>query len=240
MSILKIARMGHPVLRSVAEPVVLGHVSDPEIQNLIRDMIETLQDSGGVGLAAPQVHHPLRIALVAPDPKELLVLINPEVTYLTTSMIRSFEGCLSIPEIRAAVDRIERLKVRAWDAFGNPFEREFTGFPAIVIQHECDHLDGMLFIDRCLTRSLAFTEEARRYGPLDGALGNEDPQGQDSEHDKRHLVEVEDNEELPDWTHASDPDGQEAEESTDWLDDYDNIFGAPDSSKGGAPPIAEA
>jgi peptide deformylase len=170
MSVLKIVRMGNPILRQSAEPLPPGRVLDADVQTLIDDMLETLHEEGGLGLAAPQVRQPLRILVVRDDECGDLTFVNPEVTFLTTSMIRSFEGCLSVPGIRASVDRIARLRVCALDRRGLPFQVEYEGYPAIVIQHECDHLDGMLFLDRCITKTLAFVEEVRRFGPLDPVM----------------------------------------------------------------------
>lgn len=168
MSILKIARLGHPVLRRVAESVPTQHIPDAEIQRLIDDMIETLVDAGGAGLAAPQVHRSLRLVVLAVDGAQApLVLINPEISYQSTDVVRSYEGCLSVPDLRGAVDRIARLRVEALDRRGERFVLEVDGFLSIAIQHECDHLDGMLYLDRVDTRSLALTDELRRHGPLD-------------------------------------------------------------------------
>ncbi len=182
MAILRIARMGHPVLRQVAEAVPPERIQDPSIQVLIDDMIETLRDYEGAGLAAPQVHVPLRVVVLvlesAPDDEssEPVVLINPEVTYLTQNMLRSYEGCLSIPDLRAAVNRVGKLKVEALDRQGQPLGLELEGFPAIAVQHECDHLDGVLFVDRCDLRTLTFIDELRRFGPLDPSFRRGEPE----------------------------------------------------------------
>ena len=167
MSILKIARMGHPVLRRVAEPLPVVRIGTPEIQRLIDDMLETLVESDGAGLAAPQVHRSVRIVVVAHEESEPLVFINPEISFLSNRMVRSFEGCLSIPDIRGAVARMAELRVEAFDRHAKRFVLEVEGFAAIALQHECDHLDGTLFLDHCDTRTLAFMDELRRFGPLD-------------------------------------------------------------------------
>lgn len=168
MAILKIARLGAPVLRQVAEPVVPDRLGDPDLQRLIDDMLETLEDSGGVGLAAPQVHRSSRLVVLGTEPGEPpRVMVNPELTWRTAQMVRSYEGCLSVPGLRGAVNRVASLTVQGLDRAGEPFSLDLEGFAAIAVQHEVDHLDGVLYLDRCDTRTLAFTEELARYGPLD-------------------------------------------------------------------------
>jgi peptide deformylase len=177
MAILRIARMGHPVLRQVAEPVPPERIEDPEIQGLVHDMLETLRDYEGAGLAAPQVHVPLRVVVFLPEPDaEPVVLFNPELTFLTDAMLRSYEGCLSVPDMRAAVNRVGKLRVDAVDRKAQRCSMELEGFPAIALQHECDHLDGTLFIDRCDLRTLTFLDELRRFGPLDPSFRRSDPE----------------------------------------------------------------
>ena len=152
-------------------------IEDPEIQDLLDDMLDTLSDYEGAGLAAPQVHVPLRIVAFVPQPDaEPLVLVNPEVTFLTDAMLRSYEGCLSIPDMRAAVNRVGKLRVDALDRQGERISLELEGFPAIAVQHECDHLDGVLFVDRCDLRTFTFVDELRRFGPLDPSFRREDPE----------------------------------------------------------------
>jgi peptide deformylase len=177
MAILKIARMGHPVLlqRCAAVP-------DPgaaDIRRLVADMIETMEDAAGVGLAAPQVHVPLRLFVFrvpgdrrGEDPLDLpagnTVLINPEVELLGEDRVLGWEGCLSIPGLRAAVPRARRIRYRGVDCDGNRIEREVTGFHARVIQHEYDHLDGILYPMRVRDFSLfGFTEELARAATAD-------------------------------------------------------------------------
>ena len=172
MAILKIARMGHPVLIERAGPV-----ADPgaaEIRRLVRDMIETMEDAQGAGLAAPQVHVPLRLFVfrVSPDRTEgdpedepigNTVLINPAVELLTDERVLRWEGCLSIPGLRAAVPRAPRIRYRGVDCDGRRIEREVTGFHAGVVQHEYDHLDGILYPMRMTDfRLFGFTEELAR------------------------------------------------------------------------------
>lgn len=166
MALLKIARMGHPVLRAMAMPV--RDPTDPEVRRLAADMIETMLDAPGVGLAAPQVHVPLRLIVVrvpadrsgAADVPES-VLVNPELEPLGNLTESGVEGCLSIPGLRGAVPRFARVGWRALDLEGRPIEGEAEGFHARVLQHEVDHLDGTLYIDRMPDlRLLAFNEEA--------------------------------------------------------------------------------
>ncbi|MFH1466602.1 MAG: peptide deformylase [Pseudomonadota bacterium] len=168
MSILRIARMGHPVLRRVAEPLPPERLDDPDIQRLFDDMIETVRESEGAGLAAPQVYVPLRIIVLSADPEAgPMVVVNPEISFLSTNLVRSFEGCLSIPDLRAAVNRVSKVRVDGLDREGEAVSMDLEGFPAIAVQHECDHLDGVLFVDRCDLKTLAFMDELRRFGPLD-------------------------------------------------------------------------
>jgi peptide deformylase len=177
MSILKVARMGHPVLRARALAVEPSEIRSPRIQQLIDDMFETMHEYHGVGLAAPQVHESLRLFVAgfppSRDRKEdedeadrfpEVVLINPEVRPEGTETIEDWEGCLSIPDIRGRVPRARQVIVRAFDRRGKPVEIRAAGFSARVIQHETDHLDGILFFDRMRSfESLTFLEEFGRY-----------------------------------------------------------------------------
>lgn len=161
MALLKIARLGHPVLLGRA-----GEVTDPtapEIQRLIADMAETMADAGGIGLAAPQVHVPLRLFLFRAGPGAPQVLINPEIIPLGEDIETAWEGCLSIPGLRGAVPRPARIRFRGLDHAGAGIEGEAEGIVARVIQHENDHLDGVLYLSRMpdLTQ-LGFTEELAR------------------------------------------------------------------------------
>ena len=179
MSILKIAHMGHPVLRAPARPLHPSEIRGPKIQQLIDDMFETMQEYQGIGLAAPQVHEGVRIfvAGVSPDSAgdeqeedaeegdmPLLAVINPEITAVGRDTVEDWEGCLSIPDIRGRVPRAKRISVRAYNRAGKKVEFEASGFTARVIQHEADHLDGVLFFDRMKSfQSLTFLEEFGRY-----------------------------------------------------------------------------
>lgn len=172
MAILKIARMGHPVLLQECKPV--ADPGAPAIRRLVADMLETMEDAPGVGLAAPQVHVPLRLFVFhVPElrageeeddtPIGETVLINPEVELLTDERILRWEGCLSIPGMRAAVPRAPRIRYRGVDCEGRLVEREVSGFHAGVVQHEYDHLDGILYPMRLTDFSLfGFTEELAR------------------------------------------------------------------------------
>jgi peptide deformylase len=169
MSILKVARMGHPVLRQMTRPVDKHEIRTPEFQKLIDDMIETMEEYAGIGLAAPQVHETRRVFVAVLDAEgrgqgEPIALINPEITALSTDLDEGWEGCLSIPDIRGRVPRSPHIKVSALNREGKRIEIEARDFPARVIQHETDHLDGVLFFDRMRSfESLAFLEEYSRY-----------------------------------------------------------------------------
>lgn len=172
MAILKIARMGHPVLLRKAAPV--ADPGAPEIRRLVADMMETMEDAPGVGLAAPQVYQALRLfvfripggrATDEPDdaPVGNTVLINPELELLGEERALGWEGCLSIPGLRAAVPRARRVRYRGVDCDGQVVEREAGGFHARVVQHEYDHLDGVLYTMRMSDFShFGFVEEIER------------------------------------------------------------------------------
>jgi peptide deformylase len=172
MAILKIARMGHPVLLQECEPV--PNPGAPEIRRLVADMFETMEDASGAGLAAPQVHAPLRLFVfrvsdtrVGEDADDTpignSVLINPEIELLGDEHVLRWEGCLSIPGLRAAVPRAPRVRYRGVDCDGRVTTREVSGFHAGLIQHEYDHLDGILYPMRMKDFSLfGFTEELAR------------------------------------------------------------------------------
>ena len=168
MSILKVARMGHPVLRSRARRLDLDEIGTPRIQQLIDDMFETMHDSQGIGLAGPQVHEHIRLFVAGVDDEEGMippvVMINPEVTPIGSEVEEDWEGCLSIPDIRGRVSRATEVRVRALGRHGQTISMTANGFPARVIQHETDHLDGVLFLDRMTSfESLTFLEEYSRY-----------------------------------------------------------------------------
>jgi peptide deformylase len=173
MSILKVARMGHPVLRERARPFEKQDLRDPLMQKLIDDMIDTMHEYHGVGLAAPQVHEGVRVfvAMLDEDPdakSQVTVVINPEIAALTKSKEPGWEGCLSIPDIRGTVARYTDILLKALDRDGKPIELRLSDFAARVAQHETDHLDGVLFLDRMTSmESLTFMEEYSRYHQKD-------------------------------------------------------------------------
>ncbi len=172
MAILKIARMGHPVLLQRAEPV--ADPGAPEIRRLVADMMATMEDASGAGLAAPQVHVPLRLfvfrvldsrASESPDDRPVgnTVVINPVIEPVGDEKVMRWEGCLSIPGLRAAVPRHARIRYSGVDCDGNPVGGEVSGFHAGVVQHEYDHLDGILYPMRMTDfRLFGFTEELAR------------------------------------------------------------------------------
>lgn len=169
MAILKVARMGHPVLRQKARPIESKELKTAPLQRFIDDMIETMHEYTGVGLAAPQVHEGLRVFVAHIDPdgrgeSDPIAIINPEIEIVGSSMLEGWEGCLSIPDLRGMVPRAQHIRVRALDRHGKRIEINAKDFPARVIQHETDHLDGVLFLDRMRSfQSLAFMEEFSRY-----------------------------------------------------------------------------
>jgi peptide deformylase len=169
MSILKVARLGHPVLRSRARILDPSEIRTPLVQKLIDDMIETMVEYHGVGLAAPQVHESLRLFVASLEdgerqPPEIFVFINPEVVPVGSEVLEDWEGCLSIPDIKGRVPRAREVKIRALDRHGDRVDLRAHEFPARVIQHETDHLDGVLFFDRMRSfESLTFGDEHARY-----------------------------------------------------------------------------
>jgi peptide deformylase len=177
LAILKIARMGHPVLRRRAEPV--PDPAAPEIGILIEDMIETMEDAHGAGLAAPQVHVPLRVVVFqVPEARAqregesavpLTVLINPEITPLTEEQAQGWEACLSVPGLAGVVPRFTRIRYAGLTPEGARIEREAEGFHARVVQHECDHLDGILYPQRMTDLSLLVFAEEMRHAPVQAA-----------------------------------------------------------------------
>ena len=167
MAILKIARMGHPILMQPAKHVL--DPTSPEVHKLINDMVETMLDAPGIGLAAPQVHVPARIVIFnvpkgrSEDKEEsvpLTALINPEIEPLCDEMEDGIEGCLSLPGMAGTVSRYKRIYYKATLPDGSTIEQEAEGFHARVVQHECDHLDGILYPMRMSDISkLGYSEE---------------------------------------------------------------------------------
>lgn len=173
MSILKVARMGHPVLRERAREVSKSDLLNPLVQKLVDDMIDTMREYHGVGLAAPQVHEGLRlfVALLDEEPgasSDVVAVVNPEIVPASPAQEEGWEGCLSIPDIRGRVPRFTDVTVSALDREGKPLELKLKGFPARVAQHETDHLDGILFFDRMRSmESLTFLDEYSRFHEKD-------------------------------------------------------------------------
>lgn len=173
MSILKVARMGHPVLRRRTPPLDPADVGSPAVQQLIDDMFATMNEYAGIGLAAPQVHESLRLFVAGVDDPDgglpPVVMINPEIELLDRTEEEDWEGCLSIPDVRGRVPRAANVRVRSLDRHGAPQRMTARGFAARVIQHETDHLDGVLFLDRMRSfDSLTFLAEYARYWEKDG------------------------------------------------------------------------
>ena len=165
--------MGHPVLRERARPLDRSDIKSAVVQKLIDDMIDTMHEYHGVGLAGPQVHEPLRLFVALldeePDAKtEATVIINPEIVANAPEMEEGWEGCLSIPDIRGKVPRYTDIQLKALDRAGRSIELSLKNFPARVAQHETDHLEGVLFFDRMTTfGTLTFMDEYSRYWAKD-------------------------------------------------------------------------
>lgn len=168
MAILQVARMGHPILRKKARALDPCEIKKAAIQQLIDDMVETLIEYHGAGLAAPQVHVGLRLFLALPgeDSREPTILLNPEIRTIGSEVVEDWEGCLSIPDIRGVVPRAREIAVRALDRHGERIEFKTADFPARVIQHEYDHIEGILFLDRMRSlESLAFVLPSGSIAP---------------------------------------------------------------------------
>lgn len=173
MAIRKIATLGHPVLRQVARKVTREELDTVKVQSFIDDLVETMHDAAGAGLAANQVYEPIRICAieVRNNPRypykpnfPLTILVNPEVTPTTDDTFLNYEGCLSVPNLRGEVRRFTGVKVRAWDRHGKDVELDVKGLTAGTFQHEVDHLDGKVFLDRVEdTRTLATWADFERH-----------------------------------------------------------------------------
>jgi len=167
--IREIIRMGHPTLRQVARPLELNELASGYARRLLADMVDTLQQAGGIGLAAPQINESVRLAIIeipgGPSrygqipPMPLTVFVNPQIEVLDGKTAGYWEGCLSVPGLRGFVERAQQVRVRALDLHGNRFELELNGFLATVFQHEFDHLDGKLYTDRLRDNSLLVFED---------------------------------------------------------------------------------
>ncbi len=177
MSVRPILRLGHPVLRERAQPVAEAAFGSAWLGQLVEDLTDTMRDADGLGIAAPQIGESWRVAVLevpAGNPRypdapayPFGVYVNPEIEVLDPTLQSYWEGCLSVPGLRGRVERPRRVRVRYRDADGNRHELEAEGFPATVFQHEFDHLDGMLYVDRLAdTRAFAFLDEFSRFhGP---------------------------------------------------------------------------
>jgi len=174
MAIRKVARLGHPVLRTPARELSVEEIRSPEIKRLVADMIDTMHEYGGVGLAAPQVHEPLRIAVIEVEQlspryrvdisQPLLVIFNARVTPLADEKFGFWEGCLSVPGLRGFVERPRKVRVDYVDHEGKPQAIVAEDFLATVFQHELDHLDGVLYVDKIKSPDqFSFVEEYQRY-----------------------------------------------------------------------------
>jgi peptide deformylase len=181
--ILKIAQLGQPVLRQVAIPIAAEELASPEFQQLLADMRETLEVVGGVGLAAPQVFSSRRVFLarILPPPQEgdkpgIEVFVNPSLTALSDEGLAAWEGCLSFAELLVLVPRLQAVRVDYFDASGQAKALELAGFPARVVQHEFDHLEGILTIDRAES-----TLDIVKASEIETVLGEVDEENPDAE-----------------------------------------------------------
>lgn len=181
MAIRKIAQLGEPILRQVARPLTPSELQSSSVAHLIDDLVETMRDAEGAGLAAPQIYESVRVVAIEvkrnsryPEVADipLTLLINPRVTPLVDPGARAlpegetiviYEGCLSVAGVRGRVRRPRRVRVEALDRHGAAMDFVWEGFRAAVVQHETDHLDGILFLDRAETRTLTFLREYERY-----------------------------------------------------------------------------
>jgi peptide deformylase len=173
MTIRKIATVGHPVLRQLAREVTPAELASPELQRLIDDLIDTMRDANGAGIAANQVHEPVRVAVIEVDhnrrypykpPIPLTVLVNPVIEPLDDELVEINEGCLSVPNLRGSVLRHVNIRARGLDRDGSEHDEIKRGLTAGTFQHECDHLDGRLFLDRVVdTTTLTTWEQFERH-----------------------------------------------------------------------------
>jgi peptide deformylase len=173
---LAIAQIGAPVLRERSRELLREELLDPSMQSFIDDLIETMHDASGAGLAAPQVYRPIRVCAieVRDNPRypykpnvPLTILVNPVLTPISQDTFENYEGCLSVPDLRGLVKRHAEIRVQAWDRLGEPIDRVVRGITAGTFQHECDHLDGKLFLDRVgdTTTLCTWKEFARQHEP---------------------------------------------------------------------------
>ena len=176
MPVRPILRMGHQLLRQVAAPLPETAFGSAALMALITDMVDTLAEAGGIGLAAPQIGVSVRVAILqfrgGPtryghlEPMPLSVFVNPTISVLDPSTAGYWEGCLSVPGLRGLVERPQSIRVQARDPEGNPIDLIRSGFPATAFQHEFDHLDGVLYVDRLSdSRQLVFESELHHVLP---------------------------------------------------------------------------
>ncbi len=174
MPVRKIIKMGHPTLRQRAKSLQKRDLREARFKNLLSDMVDTLRDYGGVGLAAPQIDESLRVVIIeirntnlrygVQELFPLTIFVNPEIELIDSQTAGFWEGCLSIPGMRGYVERPQNISVSFIDELGNFSTLDLHGFPATVLQHELDHLDGVLYVDRMKDlRSLSFEDEWTRH-----------------------------------------------------------------------------
>jgi len=170
MPVRPIIRLGHPALRTPAQPVPPERIRTDEIHQLVEDMVKTMHAASGVGLAAPQVGVELQIFVYACEGNErhedipLRVVVNPLITPHSRELVYDWEGCLSIPDLRGLVPRHQSIRVQGLDREGGRLDYIASGFEARIVQHEYDHLNGIVFLDRMRDlRSLGYTEEWSQY-----------------------------------------------------------------------------
>lgn len=179
MTIRKIAQIGHPILRQPAGKLLKEELASEEVQTFIDDLIETMRDANGAGLAATQVYEPVAICCmeIGDNPRypykpklPLTVLVNPEIEILGDETFENYEGCLSVPNLRGVVPRAMHIRLRAWDREGNEIDTEVHGITAGTYQHEVDHLEGRVFLDRVVdTHTLCTWTEFQKYHQADFA-----------------------------------------------------------------------
>ena len=173
MAVLKVIKAGHPTLRKVSKYIFKKEYKSLQFQEFIDDLVETMRAENGAGIAAPQVNIKRRVFVmeVKDNPRypnkesfPLLIAINPEIEPIGTKKVKSWEGCLSIPGLRGRLKRYKKIKLKALDRHGKPYEKVLKGFAAVVAQHELDHLNGTLFIDRMKSmKTFSFREEYEEY-----------------------------------------------------------------------------
>lgn len=172
MAIRKIAQIGHPVLRQVARELTRDELASPAMQQFIDDLVETMRDADGAGLAAIQIYEPIRICAieVRNNPRypykpqiPLTVLVNPVLTPIDDELFENYEGCLSVPNLRGKVKRNVHVRVQAWDREGKPIDEVVHGLKAGTYQHEVDHLHGKIFVDRADPSTFTTWTEFERH-----------------------------------------------------------------------------